>query len=336
MHPRKKVLFILSLILLIILVTTSYVMANMFNRTEESDYASKLDELYQKYQLLNEENLLLQEKLDSLTEEKYNSTSVYEEKIEEIEELRSGKESIINKLIQTKEELKKIKETNTNKSDDNSNNLNEKNNVAYLTFDDGPTHNTEKILDILKTYDENATFFSIGDDTPFGINMYHRIVDEGHALGNHTYTHDYEKIYNSPEDFMKDFREMEEFLNNTVGIKPNIMRFPGGSKSASALQAAGYDVIEDIIELLNKEGYVYFDWNVTSGDASYPPPDKDEIVNNVLEGATNQEHTVILFHDGPSQDATVKALPKIIEGLKEMGFSFDILSEDSYRAQFSR
>ncbi len=82
--------------------------------------------------------------------------------------------------------------------------------VAYLTFDDGPSKNTPKVLDILAEEKAVATFFVIGNDTEFGHRMYRRILAEGHALGNHTYSHDYSRIYTSQEDFLKDFYKLED------------------------------------------------------------------------------------------------------------------------------
>lgn len=253
-----------------------------------------------------------------------------ENKIEELTEQRNKLEKENQRLKERIQELKKkIENLPENKED-------KAGKTAYLTFDDGPSHNTQEVLDILQDYDIQATFFVVGLDTPFGHKMYQRMAAEGHAVGNHTYTHNFNKIYQSPENFMADFKKLEELLYKVIGIKPDILRFPGGSRSASALEAAGYDVIHYIIKDLHAEGYKYYDWNVSADDAVQPEVSKEEIVQNVFEGAQGKEKALILFHDDINKETTVEALPEIIEGLQEMGYSFDVLSKDGFCVQFAR
>ncbi|ACB84535.1 polysaccharide deacetylase family protein [Natranaerobius thermophilus] len=291
------------------------------------------EELAQRYEKLQEENQALSQELAELIETMEDSDKIvdhYEEEIDKLEEEHKRLQLEIDRLQTEKDHLKK----GTDNNRENYSPSGDK--IAYLTFDDGPSHNTEQILDILKEHDIPATFFVNGNDTSFGHKMYQRMVNEGHAIGNHTYTHNYDKIYSSPEDFMEDFYELEELLDRVIGVKPEIMRFPGGSKSASALDVAGYDIIEDIIEKLEEENYAYVDWNVTSGDASTPPLSKEKITENVISGAKNQEEAVILFHDSAARETTVEALPQVISKLQEMGFAFDILSKSENMVQFSR
>ena len=103
--------------------------------------------------------------------------------------------------------------------------------IAYLTFDDGPSINTGKILDILKRYDIKATFFVVGRSDDNSKNLYKRIVKEGHAIGNHTYSHEYKTLYSSEENFLSDFKKLEHHIYDITGIKMDIMRFPGGSNT---------------------------------------------------------------------------------------------------------
>ena len=194
---------------------------------------------------------------------------------------------------------------------------------AYLTFDDGPSGNTIRVLDILKSNNIRGTFFVTGNNTTGSNDVYRRIVREGHALGNHTYTHNFEKIYESPESFMEDFMKLENFLKELTGVRTDIMRFPGGSASQMAQDVSGYNIIvEDLISRVTGKGYDYFDWNVSSGDGTANLP-KDEIVDNVSEAADRVNgDIVVLFHDIDSKDSTVAALPEVIRELEKRGYTF--------------
>ncbi len=198
--------------------------------------------------------------------------------------------------------------------------------VAYLTFDDGPSDNTKEILDVLDEYDVPATFFVTGNNTTGDPNIYNRIIAEGHVLGNHTYTHNFHQIYQSPEDFMEDFIRLETFIKEQTGEKMDIMRFPGGSSSALAREVSGYNIIvDDLINKVKERGYDYFDWNVSSGDGNGDLT-KEEIKGNAMAGAKQEEDVVVLFHDSKTRHTTVEALPKIIEGYLERGYNFETLS----------
>lgn len=206
--------------------------------------------------------------------------------------------------------------------------------VAYLTFDDGPSEHTEKILDILKEHDVKATFFVNGNDTPFGRRMYRRIVKEGHALGNHTYSHNYRNIYKSSDSFWKDVFKLEELLEKTTGVKPRIIRFPGGSTNTVARSVSGYNLMEDLMQEVTDAGYIYMDWNVCAFDAYNPPPSPVTIAANVLNQSKSKDLACILLHDSEFNSTTPGALPRIIEGLRDMGFYFDIVTYDTGSIKF--
>ena len=194
--------------------------------------------------------------------------------------------------------------------------------IVYLTFDDGPSKNTISILRILKQHNIEATFFVTGNNVSGDDTIYRRIVNDGHILGNHTFSHDFESIYQSPEDFLTNFIELEEFLYAETGVQTDIMRFPGGSKSAMAQKTSGYDIVSKLIPEVKDLGYDYFDWNVSSGDGISTPPSK-EIVENVLRGANRVNgDIVVLFHDSRTKNSTVEALPEIIEELTAKGYNF--------------
>lgn len=208
--------------------------------------------------------------------------------------------------------------------------------IAYLTFDDGPSNNTEKILKILDDYNIKATFFVTGASAKSGLEIYKTIASKGHSIGNHTYSHNYSKIYKSIEDFIADFNKLEKYLNNSIGINTNLVRLPGGSNNTISHKYGGNDIMVSISKYLIDNGYTYFDWNVDSTDASVKTQDKNKIVNSVLNNSKNKNAIIILMHDGPLKTSTVKALPEIVEGLKKQGFEFKPLSSESYVTQFLR
>ena len=93
---------------------------------------------------------------------------------------------------------------------------------VYLTFDDGPSSNTDQILDILKDYDVKATFFVVGKTDERSVKAYQRIVEEGHTLAMHSYSHRYDEIYESKEAFARDLNSLQEYLYETTGVWPRI------------------------------------------------------------------------------------------------------------------
>ncbi|MGN0144917.1 MAG: polysaccharide deacetylase family protein, partial [Clostridium sp.] len=101
------------------------------------------------------------------------------------------------------------------------------NKTIYLTFDDGPSYKvTNKVLDVLKENEVNATFFLIGNQIKGKEDVVKRIYNEGNGIGLHTYTHKINKIYSSDDAFMKEMIECRNEINRVIGISPNIIRFP--------------------------------------------------------------------------------------------------------------
>ncbi len=198
--------------------------------------------------------------------------------------------------------------------------------VCYLTFDDGPSYNTEKILDILKRYDVKATFFVIGDALiPERQEIIERIIEEGHCIGLHAYNHDYQKLYASKEHFLEDYETLYEKLSEDYGIEPTLFRFPGGSQ-CTCLNGHGKEYIKE----LQEKGLVCFDWNV-SGEDAVGYPTVQSIQKNVLKRGLECNRAIVLLHDSAIADKTVEALPGIIEEFQKGGFLFDTLDNtESY------
>lgn len=184
---------------------------------------------------------------------------------------------------------------------------------VYLTFDDGPSSNTDNILDILDTYGVKATFFVTGKEGAKAEASYRRIVEEGHTLGMHSYTHDYSVIYASEEAFMEDMEKLQRYLYDVTGVQSTYIRFPGGSSN----KVSDVDM-RLLITDVHEAGMEYFDWNVSSQDASSPPLTKEEILDNCLNSIERFQNCIILMHDAGSKDSTVEALPELIEHIQAM------------------
>lgn len=195
---------------------------------------------------------------------------------------------------------------------------------VYLTFDDGPSENTEKILDILKEKGVKATFFVIGQEDERSKELYQRIVAEGHTLGMHSFSHKYSVIYESLESFSEDVAHLQSYLAEVTGITPEIMRFPGGSRN----QVSNTDMSE-FIRFLNGKGIVYYDWNVASGDATSQAYTPDELVQNVMNDVVRFETSIVLMHDADNKSGTVEALAPMIDKLQEMGAELLPIDEDT-------
>lgn len=195
--------------------------------------------------------------------------------------------------------------------------------ICYLTFDDGPSvASTGQILDILKENNIKATFFVVYAEGEEAEALYKRIIAEGHTIGIHSASHDYDLIYSSVEAYLTDFEKLSSHIEGITGVKPEIFRFPGGS-----INTYNSYIYQELIAEMLRRGYTYYDWNVSSGDASFSPTAKDKVVNNVLSGSLKQDNAIVLMHDSYGHTSTVEALPDIIQGLKNQGYSFAALDK---------
>ena len=185
---------------------------------------------------------------------------------------------------------------------------------VYLTFDDGPSAETDRILDILKEYNVKATFFVIGKTDENSVKVYQRIVEEGHTLGMHSYSHQYAQVYASREAFEDDLTSLQDYLFSITGMESTFYRFPGGSSNKVSKIP-----MSDLIQCLEERNITYFDWNVSSGDASGTRLSSQTIINNVMSGINGTlKNYVVLFHDSAAKKTTVDALPEILEQLQAM------------------
>lgn len=195
--------------------------------------------------------------------------------------------------------------------------------TVYLTFDDGPSARTPELLAILERYGIKATFFVVGRGSDEAKQWMRDIVAAGHTLGIHTYSHDYNKIYQSVEAYLEDFNAMYNLILDATGTAPQVFRFPGGS--VNAYNGATY---RDIISEMVRRGFVYFDWNRMSGDAVRGNVPAETLVENALDRADTLRRVILLMHDSSRFTNVVEALPHIIEGYQEAGFGFAALTPE--------
>ncbi len=209
------------------------------------------------------------------------------------------------------EETRSIYTVGEQRPDDTG--IDKKDRKIYLTFDDGPSCYTDDILDILKQYDVKATFFVVGKTDEESLAMYQRIVDEGHTLGMHSYSHKYQEIYQSVESYAEDLNKLQEFLYDTTGVWSRYTRFPGGSSN----RVSSVDMSE-LIMYLKEQGIQYFDWNISSGDAAAGTVSVQTIVDNVMRDIEKHDTVIVLMHDAAGKETTVEALPIILEKLLQL------------------
>lgn len=271
------------ILLLLLLNGAGFILYRQQGRVLEQ-HRAKLDSVLSGYSDLNEEAALLSDEITRLRE-KYHHTAleIAQQEVKEKERAAGGGPT------------------------------------AYLTMDDGPSKITVQILEILADYGISATFFVIGFNQSGDEHIYRCIVDEGHALGNHTYTHNLNTIYRSVEAFLEDLLRLEEHIHAQAGVRPDIIRFPGGSSNG----VAEHGILRELINIVQEQGYDYFDWNVDTGDANSFLP-AGQLVGNVLTQVDRLQggDAVILLHDGYVNHNTAEALPQIIEALQERGYHF--------------
>lgn len=200
----------------------------------------------------------------------------------------------------------------------------------YLTFDDGPSEYTALLLDILKKYGVRATFFvtGFGDDA-----LILREFNDGHAVGLHTFTHNYAEIYTSIDNYASDLQKVNDRVKSLTGKATHLLRFPGGSSNmVSSLYDNGSNIMSALVSEVEKWGYKYFDWNVDSDDAG-SANSADEVFNNVVNSLKVGDKSIVLQHD--TKQFSIEAVERIIDYGLSNGFVFMPLSIDSFSAHHS-
>ena len=199
--------------------------------------------------------------------------------------------------------------------------------IAYLTFDDGPSEkSTEEILDILLKNNIKGTFFTLGtaiENNERADVILKRMLEEGHSIGNHGYSHDYRILYPNRnvdvQAFIKDIEKNDKILKSILGndFSNRLIRMPGGYSS--------WNGTGDLDKVLEEKGLYQMDWNALNGDADGREYSKEELLNNLKDTVQDKDVIIVLMHDTDRKTGTVEYLQSAIDYLKENGFEFRTL-----------
>lgn len=198
---------------------------------------------------------------------------------------------------------------------------------VYLTFDDGPSRNTNKILDILDSHDIKGTFFVLGssiDNVSGSKDILKRMASTGHYIGMHSMTHDYAYLYgdaNAASNFAGEMKEEQALIKEiTGGFESKLCRAPYGT---------GGTFTDEHVVALNEIGVKCWDWDVDSYDWESGAT-VDSIMKNVESNMklwNYPSNTVILFHE---KDITVQVLPVVIQYYLDLGYEFLPYNPDNH------
>lgn len=200
---------------------------------------------------------------------------------------------------------------------------------VYLTFDDGPSPLTPKVLDLLDEYNAKATFFVVQKNNEEYEEYLSEIVKRGHVLALHSYSHNYNEIYRSVDAFLADYEKVYDWVKEKTGYTPSLFRFPGGSNNGSSY--VGHQIIKE----MTRRGFTYFDWSVSSGDGSNLTTTQN-IIDNICTHVGTVELPIVLMHDGSGKEATLAALPSVLKYLSEEGYEFRSLDQYVEPVQFRK
>ena len=210
-----------------------------------------------------------------------------------------------------------------------ANPVNPGNKVVYLTFDDGPSKYTSRLLDILDKYGVKATFF-VTNQFPAYQNMIGETYRRGHTIALHTYSHQYGTIYKNETAYYNDLEAIKNIVVQQTGATPTIVRFPGGtSNTVSKKYCSG--IMTSLASSISYHGFLYCDWNVSSGDAGGVKT-TDGVTNNVISGIQKHNVSIVLQHDITSY--SVEAVEKILFWGIQNGYTFLPMSDTTPMVQF--
>ncbi len=192
---------------------------------------------------------------------------------------------------------------------------------------------TPQVLDVLNEFGVKATFYVVSGPGAKYADYTKRAFDEGHEIAIHSACHDYKKIYQSKDAFFEDFTKTQNWITEVTGSgTPTLQfRFPGGSSISKKWAAPS--VMNEILHTAQSMGAVHNDWNVSAGDATYPRPSKDRLIQNILPAAMKLNEPVILMHDSKDNKNLCAALREIIPVMLEAGYTFDTISNIKNPAQ---
>jgi peptidoglycan/xylan/chitin deacetylase (PgdA/CDA1 family) len=196
--------------------------------------------------------------------------------------------------------------------------------IVYLTFDDGPSKYTPDVLKILDKYNIKASFFVTGINKKYYSYM-KTIVDKGHTIGLHTYSHEYGTVYASIDAYFKDLEKIYNLVEKETGVKAKYIRFPGGSSNTVSRKYTK-KIMSKLVKMVEEKGYSYFDWNCENGDG-YSKMGKTEMIKRATSSSSN--HIMILMHDANGKQNTVDTLSTVIEYYKKKGYEFKAIDDET-------
>jgi len=308
-NNRNFVLAIVAVLMFAVLLAVSiYFAASLPGETDESNEQNQLHE-----QTKDSENQIfsaINRAIPTLRTFSLNEISKIEEQNRKLQEEAKKQEELLKALGEAEDEEPEPDEPEI-----------EYTGVVYLTFDDGPSRAvTTGILDLLAEEGILATFFVINRvDVE---DLYERIIAEGHEMANHSFNHNYNRLYSRGiEAFKEDILRLHNYILEDYGYEMTTFRFPGGSKSWNQNRIA------ERREVLSELGYIDFDWHIDSKDAAPAGVDTSAatLTRNVLSGIGDREHVIVLMHDYRYRQSTLEALPAIIEHFRELGYRFDVM-----------
>lgn len=295
------------------------------------EYSSLASEVEEAEKIISSQNA----KIEAIESEKSDNESKIAKQQQDIDDLNSKNQKLESEIAHIK--LTKAKGGSANKNTQATtiadekidlSNLtapNEGYKVCYLTFDDGPSDNTLKILDILKKANAKASFFVIGTSK---LDYIKRAHSEGHTIALHANQHDYAKIYKNETAYFNDLTAISNKVKDLIGVESKIIRFPGGS-SNKVSKDHNKGIMTRLAKQVQDKGYVYADWNVDSTDASGNKVSKAKILSSIKSSSKGKGDICVLMHDTSAKTTTVEALPEIICYLRAQGYRFEGLTTDS-------
>lgn len=206
---------------------------------------------------------------------------------------------------------------------------------VFLTFDDGPSNSTEKILNILKDKDVHGTFFVLGSSIEKDSKKQEYLKEElksGNAIANHSYSHDFKKLYPGNklkiDSFMDEFNKTNDIMQSILGgeFDCKVLRMPGGYGTRKYYKDPSLKEFDDTLQ---ENGIINVDWNALDGDAEGKPYSTEEMLNYVKKTSKGKNHVVILMHDAAGKEKTVEILPQIIDYYKNEGYDFKVIKNTS-------
>ena len=312
---KKKVLNFLAIVLIVLIIVTLIVVVNKYIKAKQVKASINESNIDQKNSGdIQFTNVTENQGNIQIENEVVNNTNVNETNNVE-------NSNVLN------EENNKNTEQQKNENNKKNKSSNSVNGVIFLTFDDGPSSNiTPKVLDILKKEDVKATFFVL-NYSQANEHLIQRIVNEGHTIGIHGYSHEYSKIYKSKDAFLNNVYTLQEKIKKSTGVTTMYMRFPGGS-SNTVSRHYKKGIMTELSKEMLKRGFKYFDWNVSSGDAGGAKNAK-KVYKNVTKNLSKKRGNMVLMHDFASNKKGLEALPKIIKYAKEHGYTFSAINDNT-------